>query len=86
MFYPALAQTRSNWESGLIPIGMTTHSGQYLVVLKDKDGLFHCHRYFCSEPDPLKPTAKWKVSVDAKGVNQAEVLKWLLDTFSINRK
>lgn len=74
-----LASLRKQWEKTLVPqceIDRVASDGNFLAVLLDKRGMYHCHRYFpiCSD---------WEVSVDARAVTIDIVWKWLANPIAI---
>ena len=73
-----IAEVRKQYEKGLTPlvvIPQENHSN-ILVVLKDKRGTYHCHRYFPlyakSEQEPT-----WELSIDGQRVPLEAVWSWL---------
>lgn len=66
-----LQEIRDEWEQGLSQLVVInqTEYGRVLVIL-EKKGKYHCHRYFSIGPD-------WTCSVDQQGVELFKVWEWL---------
>lgn len=68
-----LQQLRLKWEKGLQLVAeISVDNHKRLVVLKNSNGLYYCHRYFtCGD--------EWVVSVDMSGVTADEAMRWMFD-------
>jgi hypothetical protein len=67
-----LADLRTKWEKGLTTLCSSEHSDNITyvkVVLKDKKGKYHGHRY-------IKMTDSWGVLIDKSGVDADTIIKW----------
>lgn len=71
----SLGEIRAEWEEGLTVVAASEQPelGRCLVVLKDRNGLYHCHRYFSIGGD-------WCCSVDIRGTSLFHsVIAWCFD-------
>lgn len=70
-----LQEVRSEWEKNLTPVAEGKRGEDtVLVILRDKHGKYHCHRYFAMGQLMKKPT--WEISVDARDVNAEKAMSW----------
>lgn len=68
-----LQQLRLGWEKGMQLVAeISVDSFKRLVVLKNSNGLYYCHRYFMCHD-------KWVVSVDMSRVVADEAMRWMFD-------
>ncbi len=65
----SLISLREEWEKSLTPLAERREDGTLLVILKDKTGKYHCHRYFSIGND-------WTVSVDRQETDAEDAMKW----------
>ncbi len=81
-----LKEQREPWEKGLevvCEMNDQGHSDTLLVVLKDDNQQYHCHRYFRTIfSGPVKPAPeaeRWEISADAQRVDADTAMAWLAD-------
>lgn len=66
-----LKEIRAEWERSLTALTVIKIEGHtVLVILKDKRGRYHCHRYFTIGDS-------WTCSVDGQGIPVEAVFSWL---------
>ena len=66
-----LREKRDIWEKDLSPNLYFNDGCVCLVLLRDVNGHFHCHRYFTV-------SINWEVSVDHQGVLANKAMEWLI--------
>lgn len=82
-----LKEQREQWEEGLevvCEMNDQGHSDTLLVVLKDDDKHYHCHRYFRiyvigGDVKPATEAERWEISADAQRVDADTAMAWLAD-------
>lgn len=76
-----LREERKKRERGLEPKAkiQTREGNEYLIVLEDEDGDYHCHRYIRSWRD-----GSYDCSYDAQNVGIQTVFEWLNDPKAIS--
>lgn len=68
-----LDELRNYYERGLAPItGFIPHGrdGVFCVVLVDREGDHHCHRY-------IRRLSGWDVSLDRQAVSKIDAFEWI---------
>jgi hypothetical protein len=72
-----MKEFREKWEKNLTSVSVIeTSFHNFLIVLKNRRGIYYCHRYFTVG-------GEWEVSVDRSGISADEALKWLEESLRL---
>ena len=78
---PHCLKLREKWEKNLALLAEREEEGGIIAaILKDKNGLYFCHRYIC-----VGPPDYWDISVDGRGVDSDTAICWFAQPKALSK-